>query len=893
MKRRSVFIITGLGLLLVLVGLFASVDFYADYLFFTETNYREVFFKELTTKGFLALVGGLVTTVLYLLNIILANRLQMPWSRFYVIDKNLYGMRRFNLDPILKKISLYLCGPVFLVSGVYWARYWKEYLLFSSAQTYGLRDPIFGRDVSFYMFRLSFVNILLDIFLVTYILIFLFLCLYYVLRGGMAFVERLFSIHRPVKVHLGVLLSLIIVLITTKLYTGRFGLLFSDHRVLYGASYTDVHARLPVMNIMVVLGIATSVGVLVMTNVRKPALVLLPVGVFIILYIVGLGVYPVLLQNFKVTPNELELERPFIENHIRFTREGFGLERIKTRPFEPEGSLRPEDIEANLPTIRNIRLWDEEPLLKTYSQLQQIRTYYRFVDLDNDRYIINGRYRQVMLSPRELSYEDLPQKSWINERLVYTHGIGLAMGPVSGITREGLPEFYIKDIPPVSTVGLRVTRPEIYYGESTNEYVIANTKVKEFGYPTKEGNVYTHYEGKGGVPLDSLLKRLLYSVKFGSIKILLSSDITRKSRIIYYRNIIERARRLAPFLTYDPDPYMVVSPEGNLYWVLDGYSYSDRMPYSRPYHGGFNYLRNPVKVLIDAYNGTVRFYVVDPEDIIVRTYRKVYPTLFKDASEMPEFLRAHIRYPRTLMKVQAEVFSLFHMTDPRVFYNREDQWEIPTYRGRHMEPYYVILRLPGQDREEFVLLMAFTPAKRDNLAAWMAARSDPPHYGEVIVYTFPRDRLVFGPRQIEARIDQDAYISQQLTLWGQRGSDVIRGSLLIVPVKRTLLYVQPLYLVATQRVGLPELRRVIVAQADRVIMRQTLEEAIEALFGTVPVRREPPPQNQVLPQTDPVRQALEYLEKAREALRQEDWQGFGHFLKEAERTLRKAAGQSH
>ncbi|RME62481.1 MAG: UPF0182 family protein, partial [Nitrospirae bacterium] len=494
-----------------------------------------------------------------------------------------------------------------------------------------------------------------------------------------------------------------------------------------------------------------------------------------------------------------------------------------------------------------------------------------------------------MLSPRELSYEDLPGKSWINERLVYTHGIGLAMGPVSGITREGLPEFYIKDIPPVSSVGLKVTRPEIYYGENTNEYVIAKTKVKEFSYPTKEGNVYTHYEGRGGVVLNSFFKRLLFAAKFGSLKIVLSSDITRESRIIYYRNILERAQRLAPFLAYDPDPYMVLSPEGKLYWVLDGYSYSDRMPYSSPYRGGFNYLRNPVKVLIDAYDGTVEFYVVDPKDIIVRTYRKVYPSLFKDSSEMPDFLRAHIRYPRALLKVQAEMYTLFHMTDPRVFYNREDQWEIPTYRGSHMEPYYVILKLPEGSREEFVLLLPFTPAKRDNLAAWMAARSDDPHYGEIIIYTFPRDRLVFGPRQIEARIDQDAYISQQLTLWGQRGSDVIRGSLLIVPIKKTLLYVQPLYLVATQRVGLPELRRVIVAHEDKVVMKQTLEEAIEELFGLMPMKKEKTLQEEaLLPGEDSMKQALQFLEKARSALRQEDWQGFGRYLKEAERTLKKA-----
>ncbi len=886
-------VLTVIGLLTlgVIISFFASVDFYADYLFFKETGYVDVFLKEFYTKATLAFVGGGLTALLYLLNILMANRLQMPWSRLYFIDKNLYGLRRFNIDPIIKKAALYGALPVFVLAGLYWARFWKQYLLFSNAEPYGLADPIFGRDVSFYMFRLSFVNIVLDGLLWSLILLFMFMAFYYLLRGGVAFVERLFSIHRPVKVHLGVLLSGIILTLTAKLYTGRFGLLFSDHRVLFGASYTDVHARLPVMNIMIIVGIITALGILAMVNVRRPVLLLMPVGVFIVLYFAGLGVYPGLLQNFKVTPNELQLERPYIEHHIRFTREGFGLDRIKQLPFEPEGTLTEEDIKENLPTIKNIRLWDEEPLLRTYSQLQQIRTYYRFVDVDNDRYVIQGRYRQVMLSPRELSYDDLPGRSWINERLVYTHGIGLAMGPVSGITKEGLPEFFIKDIPPVSDVGLKITRPEIYYGENTNEYVIVNTKVKEFSYPTKEGNVYTHYQGNGGVEVGSLLRRLLFSVKFGSFKIVLSSDIISGSRIIYYRNIIERAQRLAPFLVYDSDPYMVLSPEGRLYWVLDGYSLSDRMPYSSSYRGGFNYIRNPVKVLIDAYDGKTTFYVVDPEDIIVRTYRKVYPSLFRDSSEMPGFLRDHLRYPRALLRIQAEMFTLYHMTDPRVFYNREDQWEIPTYRGNPMEPYYVIMKLPEGKTEEFVLLLPFTPAKRDNLAAWMAARSDGNHYGEVIVYTFPRDRLVFGPRQIEARIDQDAYISQQLTLWGQRGSDVIRGSLLIVPVKRTLLYVQPLYLVATQRVGLPELRRVIVAQADRVVMKETLEDAIAGLFGLAPIEPEKRPEALFAPADNVLSRALRYLQQAREALKQEDWATFGRYLKEAEKTLKEAVGR--
>jgi len=451
--------------------------------------------------------------------------------------------------------------------------------------------------------------------------------------------------------------------------------------------------------------------------------------------------------------------------------------------------------------------------------------------VDNDRYTVNGKYSQIMLSPRELSYSDLPSKSWINERMIFTHGNGIAMGPVSRISKEGLPEFYVKDIPPVSSADIKVTRPEIYYGELSNDYVVVKTKVAEFSYPTASGNINTTYEGKGGVPLDSLLKKALFAARFKTEKLLLSTDITRESKILYYRNINSRVKAIAPFLRFDVDPYLVVTDSGRLAWMIDAYTYSYRLPYSKPLKGGINYMRNSVKAVVDAYDGSVSLFVSDPDDPIIKVYSKIFPTMFKPLTEMPDGLLKHVRYPHQFMEMQAAMYAAYHMTDPQVFYNKENLWEVPMLAEKRMEAYYTIMRLPEEKKEEYILMLPFTPAKRDNLAAWLTARCDAPNYGKLIAYTFPRDRLVYGPKQVDARINQDADISQQLTLWNQHGSEVIRGSMLVIPIENSLLYVQPLFLSATDKSGLPELRRVIVAFGDQVVMEDNLELALQRIFG--------------------------------------------------------------
>ncbi|MFB3817607.1 MAG: UPF0182 family protein [Candidatus Methylomirabilales bacterium] len=553
-----------------------------------------------------------------------------------------------------------------------------------------------------------------------------------------------------------------------------------------------------------------------------------------------------------------------------------------------------------------MRLWDHRPLLATYGQLQEIRTYYRFVDVDNDRYSVDGQLRQVMLSPREMSYRHLPSRIWINERLTYTHGYGMVLGPVNRISPEGLPEFWIRDIPPVSAGPLKVTRPEIYYGELSNDYVFVHTKAQELDYPSGDQNVYTRYTGEGGVPVGSFLRKLLLAARFADVKMVLSDDISAESRIMYHRQVEERVRKAAPFLQFERDPYLVIAQGGRLFWMLDGYTTSSRFPYSEPVRGLGNYIRNSVKAVLDAYNGSLAYYVSEPGDPVIKAYAQAFPGLFRPLSAMPADLKAHIRYPQHLLAIQARMFATFHMRDPQVFYNKEDLWTIPrrTVEGqdREMEPYYTIMRLPGEKREEFILLTPFNPARRDNMIAWMAARSDGENYGKILVYNFPKQKLIYGPRQIEARIDQDAFISQQLTLWRQSGSQVVRGSLLAIPIEQSLLYIQPLYLAADQS-SLPELKRVIVGYGNHIAMEESLEASLNQIFGAggrgvlaraeavraeaaraaLPAGQAPPPAADVRGLAD---QAWQQYTRAQDLLRQGNFAGYGEEVKRLEGTLK-------
>lgn len=890
MPKNWVLIAAAVAVFILFAGAREFFSFMVDRQFFHEVGYGPVFTKTFTAKLLIGSAFGLIAFLVVSINLFIAGKRKLPPGMANPLWESVPQLQYLDLNRLVRGISLLVALLAFFLAFPVGMQYWEQALLFLGSVPAGVADPIFGRDLSFFLFQYPFLDAMNTLVRSLFVIAAILTAAVYFLRGGIALQGKYLSADPFMKRHLGILASLFLLSLSVSFVLDRFGLLLTEHGVLYGASYTDVHVRLLMLTVMAVLAVVAAVAVTLFATRRSLLIPLIALVALAGVYVLGLKVLPSAIQSFQVSPNESVLELPYIADHIKFTRFGYDLENIELQPFAANKQLAFADIRKNLSTIRNIRLWDEEPLLKTYSQLQQIRTYYHFSDVDNDRYRVNDTYMQVMLSPRELSYADLPNKSWINERLVFTHGFGLALGPVSGITKEGLPEFYIKDIPPVTTAGPQVTRPEIYYGESPNDYVIVNTKTKEFSYPTTKENVYTDYAGSGGVRLTSVLSRLLYAAYFGNFKIVLSSDVTNESRILFNRDIMKRVTEVAPFLSLDPDPYLVIRDDGTLSWVIDAYTRSGSLPYSKPFGRGTNYIRNSVKVVVDAYDGSIVFYVVDPKDILAKTYAAVFPTLFRPLIEMPPDLRRHIRYPRALLQIQAQMFKTFHMTDPAVFYNKEDLWEVPSYRQKIMDPYYLITKLPGHKEEEFILLLPFTPSKRDNLAAWMAARCDGENYGKVVVYTFPRDRLIFGPRQIDARIDQDSYISQQLTLWGQRGSDVIRGSLLIIPIEDSLIYVQPLYLVATDKGGLPELRRVIVAYGNDVVMEETLEAAIQNLFsGTLPSMRvmENGAIAGVRQPKELGARALEQMQKAREALRKDDWAGYGKHLQDLEATLRE------
>jgi uncharacterized protein len=809
------------------------VRFCTDWLWFGEVQFTSVFVTVLQTQVLLGVVTGAAFFLILYGNVTLARRLA-PRGALVAADDATGLPSPEMLEPYLRRLALPVCVTLALLASWVGAGRWELVLKALNPTPFDIRDPLFGQDVAFYVFRLPLWNSLYSWLMWVLILSGLATIVVYFCTRGIQVSPGLVSISRGARGHLLALAALLFLLKAAGYRLAMFDVLFSQRGVAFGAGYSDVHAQLPVLKALVVLAGVVAVLCLVTIRLRSWRLLLWSVAALVGVAILAGVAYPALIQRYQVSPNEIVKEKPYIDFNIRYTRLAYGLDNIEEREFPAEETLTLQDLRKNEATLKNIRLWDTQPLLATYSQLQEIRTYYKFTDIDIDRYLINGEYRQVTLSPRELSAKDLPSRIWINERLTYTHGYGAVVSPVNRVTREGLPEFWVKDIPPAASTDLRISRPQLYFSELATDYVFVKTQAKEFDYPAGDQNVYTAYEGQGGIPLRSFWRKALFAARLGDLKLLLSNDLTPGSRVLLYRNIRERVQRIAPFFRYDDDPYMVISAAGRIVWLLDGYTVSDRFPYSAPTRGLGNYVRNAVKVTVDAYDGTVHFYVADPADPLIRTTARIFPGLLQPLDAMPADLRAHIRYPEGLFRVQAGMYAVYHMRDTQVFYNKEDLWSIPVRHGvgpdRPMEPYYLILRLPGEPKEEFVLLIPFNPSKKDNLSAWLAARSDPPHYGKLVVYNFPKQKLVYGPRQIEARIDQDSFISQQLSLWNQRGSQVIRGNLLVIPIERSLVYVEPLY-IAAEKGQLPELKRVIVGFGDRIAMAETLEGAMARVFG--------------------------------------------------------------
>jgi uncharacterized membrane protein (UPF0182 family) len=833
MKLRGLLLLIIIVAFVLLSMVGQILGLYTDWLWFREVQFTSVFVTMLRTQVILGVVTAVAFFVILYLNVLLAWRLS-PRDAIVVADDALGLPGPEVLEPYIRRLAVPVSLILALLVGWAGTGRWELVLQALNPTPFGIRDPLFDRDVAFYVFQLPLWNSLYGWLMRTLLFSGLAAVAVYLCTRGIAISSGGLMVARRARGHLLVLAALLFLLKATGYRLAMFDLLFSERGVAFGAGYTDVNAQLPILKALLVLAGLLAALCLVTIRLKSWRPLLWGVAALVGVSFLGGVVYPGLIQRYQVSPNEIVKEKPYIDFNIRYTRLAYGLDNIEEREFPADQALTQQDLRKNDATIKNIRLWDTRPLLATYSQLQEIRTYYKFTDIDIDRYTINGEYRQVTLSARELSSKDLPSRIWINERLTYTHGYGAVVSPVNRVTREGLPEFWVKDIPPVASSDLRISRPELYFSELANDYVFAKTRAKEFDYPAGDQNVYTTYAGQGGIPLGSFWRKVLFAAYLGDTKLLLSNDVTPDSRVLIYRNIRERVQRIAPFLRYDDDPYLVISAAGRLVWLLDGYTISDGFPYSAPTRGLGNYVRNAVKVTVDAYNGTVKFYIADPTDPLIRTIARIFPGLLQPLDAMPADLRTHLRYPEGLFRIQAGMFAVYHMRDTQVFYNKEDLWNLPVRpvdgREQAMEPYYLIMRLPGEPQEEFVLLIPFTPSKKDNLAAWLAARSDPPNYGKLVVYTFPKQKLVYGPRQLEARIDQDSFISQQLSLWSQRGSQVIRGNLLVIPIERSLVYVEPLY-IAAEKGQLPELKRVIVAFGDRIAMEETLEGAMARVFG--------------------------------------------------------------
>jgi uncharacterized membrane protein (UPF0182 family) len=830
--------------ILVVILLFvipSAAGFYTDWLWFRELGYQHVFVRTIDAQ---AIVFGVTFALVYLFlyfNLRFARRRTL--DRPHVVFGTSPDGRPLAVDSRqLSSLAMPISLVVALLAGTMSAADWLTWLSFFNQQPFGLRDPLFHREIAFYVFSLPAYQAVRELALFASVVALIGCGIYYVFSGSFVLEARPAVSTWPrirlvpaARRHLSLLTALILGLlawgawleIPTTLLTP------ATTSVPFGASYADVYGTIPflwITAVTLVLGaILSAWHGFARRGWRLPLAIALYIGVSAF----G-GLYAGFVQRFVVTPNEQDKEQPFIANNIDGTRRAYALDKVQERELSGDAELTPADIIDNAGTVENVRLWDHQQLLQTFAQIQEMRTYYDFLSVDNDRYTINGRYRQVMLSARELNTESMPNRSWVNERLTFTHGYGITLGPVNQVTTEGLPVLFIRDLPPVSTVDLKLDQPSIYYGELSSSYVLVKTRQPEFHYPRGDNNETTFYDGSGGVPLGSFWRRLLFAVRFASTDILFTKQITRESRVLFHRRIGERVRLLAPFLTYDADPYPVVSG-GRLFWIQDAYTTSDHYPYSTPRPSPeINYIRNSVKIVIDAYNGTTRFYLADTHDPIALTLARIFPGLLRPMSEMTPDLRQHVRYPEDLFHIQLMVYQTYHMTNPLVFYNKEDQWQIPVLEtgqnSEPMQPYYTIMRLPGEQQTEFIQMLPFTPRAKDNLAAWMVARSDAAHYGQLVVFQFPKQKIVYGPRQIIGRINQDQVISPQVTLWSQQGSEVIWGTLLVIPIKESLIYVRPLYLRSPEG-RIPELKRVVVAYQNRIVMAETLTRALVQIFG--------------------------------------------------------------
>jgi uncharacterized membrane protein (UPF0182 family) len=919
---------------LLIVVLVSIAGYLEKWLWMRQLDYSGIFWTLLSVQWAM-LCSAFVVAFLYLwINLRQAGensggfrRTGQPWSFASLSTANTDTQVNIELSPKLLKTAVVVisAGVALLFAANFYAE-WDTYLRFRYGGSFGVSDPLFGVDVGFYIFHLPFYVLLQSSLTWLTILTLGIVLATYVFLGAQRASGGIAGSNAAS--HLSVLLFILVASFGWGFYLDHYELVYSTLGVVYGAGYAADHVTRTTLWIMV--GVSVVACALLVFNFFRPRLKMLALGagVYVALWIIGVALAPFVFEKFVVKPSEFALETPYLKNYIDFTRKAYRLDAIQETSYPALADLTPEVITRNQDTIRNIRLWDSRPLLQTYQQTQAIRLYYQFYNVDTDRYHLADGYHQVMLSARELSPE-LPTKAqtWVNEYLQFTHGYGVVMNFVSKTIGGGFPQYVLENVPAESAFGMSISQPAIYYGQSMPGYRIVATGIKEFDYPKGNDNVYTSYAGKGGVPLDSVWKRLLFAWTKTDINILLTSYLKPESRIQFYRDVHERVAQIAPFLRLDNDPYAVLSA-GKLYWIQDAYTASNYFPYANPERtsfeqnlgaatmdraqdpdaggsearstgafDGLNYIRNSVKVVVDMYDGTVRFYVMDPNDPVLAVYRQAFPGVFNDLSTISPDLKKHLRYPENLFTVQADQYRTFHMTDPQVFYNREDLWTAPMekYEGQAqpMEPYYILAKLPGSDQLEYLLMTPFTPQNRDNMISWMAARSDFPEYGKMLFYELPKEKLIYGPNQIEAMIDQNTTISQQLTLWNQQGSRVIRGKQIVTPIENSFLYVVPLYLRA-ESTNFPQLKRVIAVAGDKVVMEPTLDEALTALFGTQKPQAAHVAQTtgaavKVTPDQLVSTQARIQFEDAQKAMQQGDWDKFGKAMEALKHLLANPA----
>ncbi len=880
--------ILGILLVVALLTLRQAATFWTDYLWFASVDQTRVWTTLVLSRVLLVVVASIVAFGILWLNLWVADRLS-PRGPVPAGGADEELVQRFQdwVAPRAGRVRLAVAAAFGLLIGLAAGAWWEDFLLFTNAADFGATDPQFGRDIGFYVFRLPLYRDLFgwafQFFLVTTLIV---AALHY-LNGGIQIQRPGDRVAAGVKVHLSVLLAILALLKAVGYQLDRYDLLYSQQGQVFGASFTDVNARLPALNLLILISLFAAVLLLVNIRFRGWTLPAVAFGLWLATSVVVGGIIPAVVQRFTVEPDEVQKEEPFVARNIGATRTAFGLADVKVRQFAADENLGAEAIGANRATIDNLRLWDPTVLRFTYRQLQELRTYYTFEDVDVDRYPLEDGLTQVMLSARELDQQNIPGRGWVNTHLVYTHGFGAVVSPANDVTSEGQPDFYVRDIPPENLVAepvLDIEQPRIYFGEgfSPGSFVFVRTKEPEVDFPLEAGEdtvQYTTYDGDGGVKMGDILRRAAFALRFADFNTLISGQLTGETRVLMVRNVKERVRKVAPFLYPDSDPYLVAL-DGRLVWVVDLYTVTDRYPYSEPaidarldarnstLPSRFNYIRNPVKAVVDAFDGTMTFYVVDDSDPVVRAYREIFPTIFTDGAELPDNLRQHLRYPEDLFRVQSDMYSRYHVTDPAVFFTGSDPWAIARdpsstnsgsiRRGGFyqdddgefdpMVPYYLLMRLPEEEQLSFLIMQPFTPEKRRNMVAFLVAKSGPDSYGEIIDYQVPRDRFIDGPGQVGARINQNPEISSEFTLLGQQGSEVIQGNMLVVPIEESLLYVQPIYISARgttsgsgqasglgvaqgDATALPEFKRVVIVYQDDVVMRDSVDEALAAIFG--------------------------------------------------------------